>query len=248
MENAMENAMEVPATAAACGNHILSSLPENEYQALRPALEFFPTPARTVLFERDKEIRYAYFPLSGCHSVLAIMKNGAAIEVGTIGNEGLSSIDVLTGSSIANETTICQIPGDSLRMPAQKFRQSLESLPELRRLAYCFLHAYLAHVSQSVACNRLHSTEERFARWILASHDRVDRKEFQLTHEFLADMLGVHRPSVTMIARKFQQAGLLDYHRGIVKILDRAGLEEAACECYSVVRKKFTRALARPLG
>lgn len=238
----------VPVRASACSNHILSNLPEAEYQALRPALEYVPTPQRTVLFERDGEIRYVYFPLSGCHSVLAVMQDGAAVEVGTIGNEGLSTVDVLTGSTIATERTICQIPGDSLRMPAEKFKQAIEGKSELRRLTYRFLQAYLSHVSQSVACNRLHSTQERFAKWILASHDRVQGDEFQLTQEFLADMLGVHRPSVSLIARRFQQAGLLDYRRGIVRVLDRAGLEETACECYAVVRKQFARVLGKPVG
>jgi CRP-like cAMP-binding protein len=238
----------VPATASACSNHILSSLPETEYQALKPALEYFLTPMRTVLFERESEIRYVYFPLSGCHSVLAIMQDGAAVEVGTIGNEGMSTVDVLTGSTIATETTICQIPGASLRIPREKFKQAIEGNNELRRLTYRFLQAYLSQVSQSVACNRLHSTQDRFARWILLSHDRIQGDEFQLTQEYLADMLGVHRPSVSLVARRFQQAGLLDYRRGIIKILDRAGLEEAACECYAVVRKQFARALGKPVG
>lgn len=239
---------EVPTVASRCNNLILSSLPEAEYQALLPDLEFFPTPLRTVLFERDGEIRHVYFPLSGCHSVLAIMEDGAAVEVGTVGNEGLSTVDILTGSVIATETTICQIPGDSLRIPAEKFQRAIAGNTELRRLSYRFLQAYLSHVSQSVACNRLHTTEERFARWILASHDRVHGDEFQLTQEFLADMLGVHRPNVTLVARRFQQAGLIDYRRGIIKILDRNGLEEATCECYAAVRKQFARALGKPVG
>ncbi|HEY0845359.1 MAG TPA: Crp/Fnr family transcriptional regulator [Noviherbaspirillum sp.] len=238
----------VPTVASKCSNLILSSLPDAEYQALLPDLEFFPTPLRTVLYERDKEIRHVYFPLSGCHSVLAIMEDGAAVEVGTVGNEGLSTVDVLTGSVIATETTICQIPGDSLRMPTEKFLRAIEGNTELRRMSYRFLQAYLSHVSQSVACNRLHTTEERFARWILASHDRVHGDEFQLTQEFLADMLGVHRPNVTLVARRFQQAGLLDYRRGIVRILDRDGLEEAACECYAAVRKQYARVLGKPIG
>lgn len=238
----------VPATAAACSNRILSSLPEAEYQALAPALEYVPTPMRMVLFERDKEIRHVYFPLSGCHSVLAIMRDGAAVEVGTIGNEGLSTVDVLTGSTTATETTICQIPGDSLRIRREKFNEAIERNVELRRLVYRFFQAYLSQVSQSVACNRLHSTENRFARWILISHDRMQGDEFQLTQEFLADMLGVHRPAVSLIARRFQQAGLLDYRRGTIKILDRAGLEQTVCECYGVVRKQFARALGAPVG
>lgn len=238
----------VPATASACSNHILSSLPEAEYQALRPALEFVPTPMHTVLFKRDREIRHVYFPLSGCHSVLAIMQDGAAVEVGTIGNEGMSTVDVLTGSTVATETTVCQIAGDSLRITADKFKRAIVEHAELRRLVYRFLQAYLSQVSQSVACNRLHRTEERFARWILLSHDRVEGDELRLTQEYLADMLGVHRPSVSLIARRFQQAGLLDYHRGTIRILDRTGLEKTACECYAAVRAQFARVLGKPVG
>ncbi|TFW01139.1 Crp/Fnr family transcriptional regulator [Oxalobacteraceae bacterium OM1] len=242
-------AMEAPPLAAVdCTNLVLSRLPETEYQALRPDLEFFPTPAKTVLFHRDEEITHIYFPLSGCHSVLAVMQNGAAVEVGTIGNEGLSTVDVLTGSTVATETTVCQIPSDNLRIPTAQFKRALENNPELRHLSYRFLQGYLSHISQSVACNRLHSTEERFARWILASEDRVGANEFPLTQEYLADMLGVHRPSVSVIARRFQQAGLLDYRRGVVTVLDRRGLEAAACECYAEVKKQFARVLGKPLG
>lgn len=238
----------VPATAKACVNLLLARVPEDEYQALKPDLEFFPTKARTVLFERDQEIRHVYFPLTSCHSVLATMADGDAVEVGTVGNEGLSTVDVLMGSTVAIETTICQIPGDSLRIPIDKFRQALEHNKELQRLCYRFLQAYLSHVSQSVACNRLHTTEERFARWILASHDRVQRDQFQLTQEFLADMLGVHRPLVSLIARRFQLAGLIDYRRGIVTVIDRHGLEESTCECYAIVKKQFERILGKSIG
>jgi len=240
--------MYVPATAEQCPNHLLSRLPEDEYQMLRPHLEYFPTPIKTVLFERGGEIRYVHFPLSGAHSVLAIMEDGSAVEVGTVGLEGMSTVDVLTGSTQATETTICQIPGESLRMRVEQFNELLGRAPEFRRLLYRFLQAYLSQVSQSVACNRLHTTEERFARWILLSHDRVKGDTFQLTQEFLADMLGVHRPSVTLVARNFQQAGLLTYNRGVITILDRAGLEEASCECYKVVRKQFEKALGKGMG
>lgn len=240
--------MSVPAIAAECANLLLARLPEDEYRMLRPHLEYFPTPLKTVLYERGKEIRHVYFPLSGAHSVLAVMEDGAAVEVGTVGFEGLSTVDVLTGSTQATETTICQIAGDSLRMPADKFNEVLGAATEFRRLAYRFLQAYLSQVSQSVACNRLHSTEERFARWILASHDRARSDTFYLTQEFLADMLGVHRPSITLIARSFQQAGLLTYRRGDITILDRDGIEEACCECYRVVRNQFEKALGKPMS
>jgi CRP-like cAMP-binding protein len=113
----------------------------------------------------------------------------------------------------------------------------------LRKLVYRYLQAYLSQVSQSVACNRLHSTEERFARWLLISHDRVDGDVFHITQEFLANMLGVHRPSVTVVSKTFQQAGLITYNRGTVTVLDRKGLEAACCECYAVVRQKFQSAI-----
>ncbi|WP_019139754.1 Crp/Fnr family transcriptional regulator [Noviherbaspirillum massiliense] len=240
--------MAVPASAQECANHLLSRLPEQEYQALKPHLTWVPTPLRMVLFERDKKIEYVYFPLSGAHSVLSIMEGGAMVEVGNFGNEGFSTVEILTGSELAIETTICQIPGESLRMDAAKFREILNGENELRRLVYRYLQAYLAQVSQSVACNRLHSTEERFARWILMSHDRAPGDEFQLTQEFLADMLGVHRPSVSLVARTFQRAGLLKYNRGVVTILDRAGIEEACCECYGVVRKQFERTIGKSVS
>lgn len=240
--------MQIPVTPGECSNFLLSHIPENEYTELRPHLEFFPTPLKTVLFERNKEIEYAYFPLSGEHSVLAIMEDGAAVEVGTVGNEGMSTVDTLTGSKLAIETTICQIAGNSLRLPVGKFVALLEKLPGLKRICYRYLQAYLSQVSQSVACNRLHSTEERFAKWVLMSLDRVQGNEFHITQEFLADMLGVHRPSVTLVARTFQQAGIIKYHRGSVTVLDRPALEEACCECYETVRQQFIRILGKDTG
>lgn len=237
--------MSIPETAGECTNYILSHLPVHEYEVVRQHLELFPTPLRTVLFERDKEIRHTYFPLSGEHSVLAVMEDGSAVEVGTVGNEGMSTVDTLTGGMTAIETTICQIAGESLRMPVGKFMELRERLPELNRLCNRFLQAYLSQVSQSVACNRLHTTEERFARWILMSHDRVEGDEFHITQEFLAIMLGVHRPSVTLVARSFQQAGLIRYNRGTVTVVDRDGLEEASCECYQVVKRQFIRILGQ---
>jgi CRP-like cAMP-binding protein len=176
------------------------------------------------------------------------MEDGAAVEVGTVGNEGFSTVDLLTGSEIATETTICQIPGEALRMPTAKFMEAIAGDTPLRRITLRYLQAYLSQVSQSVACNRLHSIEQRFARWILISHDRVPGDELQLTQEFLADMLGVYRPSVSLVARTYQQAGLIKYTRGRITILDRAGLEEACCECYAVVRKNFERAIGRSLS
>lgn len=231
-----------------CKNTLLALLPDDEYQALARHLQLVPTPFSTVLFERDKPIEYVYFPCSGAHSVLAVMEDGAMVEVGTVGNEGMSTVDAIIGSEVATETIVCQIPGESLRLPLARFREATAGDMPLRRIAQRYLQAYLSQVSQSVACNRLHSIEERFARWVLMSHDRVPGDEFQLTQEYLAGMLGVHRPSVSLVARTFQQAGIIKYNRGTIAVLDRPALEDACCECYFVVRRQFERALGTAAG
>lgn len=239
--------MQEPAPLAKdCANRLLALLPEAEYQALRPHLELIETPHRFVVYERDKPISHVYFPLAGAHSVLAFMENGAAAEVGTIGNEGFSTIEAVIGSRVALETTIAQIPGWALRLPRKIFDAAIDSGSTLRDVTMRYFQVYLTQVSQSVACNRLHSLEQRFARWVLMSQDRVPGEDFYLTQEFLADMLGVHRPSVSLVAQSFQLAGALRYHRGVMKILDRKRLEAACCECYGVVRRRYEKAFGPP--
>lgn len=240
--------MDIPASPDACANALLARLPAPEYSNLYPFLEWTACPLKSTFYQRDQPIEHVYFPLSGEHSVLAIMENGTAVEVGTVGNEGFSPVDVLTGSRESLETVTCQIAGEALRMPIAPFMAAIEGNTELRKLVFRYLRAYLAQVSQSVACNRLHTIEERFAKWLLMNHDRVPGDEIHITQEFLADMLGVHRPSVSLIARQFQQLGLIRYSRGLVNILDRPGIEDASCECYGVVRKQFERALGVKVG
>ena len=240
--------MTVSERAADCGNLLLSRLPEDEYQRIRPHLEWIPCPFKSSFYHRGQPIEFVHFPLGGEHSVLAIMENGAAIEVGTVGFEGFSTIEALTGGREALETVTCQIPGEALRMRLAPFLAAIEDKTALRDLVYRYLYAYLAQVSQAVACNRLHTTEERFAKWLLMCHDRVPGDDIAITQEFLADMLGVHRPSVSLIARGFQQLGLIRYSRGLVVILDRPGLEEASCECYATVRMRFEQAMGISLA
>lgn len=239
--------MHVPQSRQECRNLLLAMLPDEDYEQLVPDLEYIPTPLHFTLFERNGSIRHAYFPLSGEHSLLTTMANGATVEVGTVGFEGFSTVDLLTGSDIAVTTTVCQIPGDALRMEAGRFLALTNGDTPLRRLCLRYLQAYLAQISQAVACNALHAVEQRFARWILMSHDRVHQMPFQLTHEYLASMLGVHRPSVTLVAGRFQERGLIEYKRGVVTVLDRPGLENAACECYDIGRKHFQRLLGRSM-
>lgn len=235
----------IPQNPAACSNLLLSMLPEVEYQSLLSHLEMVETPLNFRLCERDQTIQHAYFPLDGGHSILATMQDGAQVEVGTVGFEGMSTADLILGGDVAIETNVCQIPGTALRMPAEVFLRMTAGDTALRRVASRYLQAYLSMVSQNVACNRLHDIEHRLAKWLLMSHDRVHKQDFNLTQEYLAAMLGVHRPSVSIAASVLQRAGIIDYKRGRINVLDRQALENASCECYEIVQKNFKRILGR---
>lgn len=238
--------MSVPTPSAdPSKNRLLSMLSSEDYQLLQPHLKLVHMDFKQVLFERNNPIDYVYFPVSSVFSILSIMHDGTAVEVATVGNDGFAGIDVLIGADVATDTTICQVAGESFSMRASAFRNAVTNDTPLRRIAQRYLQLYLSQVSQSVACNRLHTIEERFARWVLMTHDRVGRDAFHLTHEFLADMLGVHRPSVSLVASAFQQAGMIKYARGNLTILDRAGLENTSCECYAVVKKQVERLLGK---
>lgn len=232
--------MSVPETRTGeCNNLLLSVLPAAYRETLSKSLELVYTEFKQVLYERNKRIPYVYFPCNSVESILTFMQNGTAVEAGTVGNEGFIGIILLMGDNIATDTTICQIAGDSLRMSSADFIEATTGDTQLRRAVQRYIPAYISQVSQSVACNRLHTIEERFARWLLMTQDRVMGNEFYLTQEFLADMLGVHRPSVSLVASTFQQAGIIKYHRGHMTILNRAQLEDTACECYATVRSQF---------
>lgn len=220
-------------------NRLLGLLPRQERERLAPMLEPVQSSFRDVLQETGATVEYAHFPCDAVYSVLTSMRDGTAVEVATIGNEGFVGLELLVGAFPAIDTTICQAAGSSLRMRAADFREAIEGDTPLRRVVQQFLHAYLGQLSQSVACNRLHTIEERFSRWVLMTHDRVKTDRFYLTQEFLADMLGVHRPSVSLVAAAFQQAGMIRYTRGNLTILDRAALEHACCECYAAAKLRF---------
>ncbi|WP_194727111.1 Crp/Fnr family transcriptional regulator [Noviherbaspirillum malthae] len=229
-------------------NHLLAKLSDEHLAPLCPLLERVHTRPKEILHTQHAPIQYVYFPSSGALSNLVFLNDGSAIEVGTVGNEGCSAIELVAGASVANETTVCQIEGVSLRITVGDFRKTIQGPTPLRHVTESYLQAYLAQLSQSVACNRKHSLEARFARWLLLTHDRVQGREFLLTQEFLADMLGVHRPSVSLVASGFQKMGIIEYKRGQMKILNRAALEHESCECYAMVRDQFKRVLNVPYG
>jgi CRP-like cAMP-binding protein len=229
-------------------NRILSALPDREQAVVRPDLERVTLRGRDILYPADEPLAFVYFPQGAVLSVLTVMQNGAAVEIGTFGLEGLSGAQLILGGDRAPSQMICQIPGETLRMPVDRFLYHLKTAPTFQRIVRRYTEALFNFMGQSIACNRLHTVDERCARWLLMSHDRVGGDQFDLTQEFLAIMLGVHRPGVSIAAASLQQAGFIRYIRGHVEIRDRKGLESAACECYKITADQFARSLHEAVG
>jgi CRP-like cAMP-binding protein len=186
-----------------------------------------------------------YFSMTGVISLVTVLRDGVTVETATIGSEGMVGIHAaLAGGPLVNGQAVGQVPGESLVMEADAFRVEVDGDRQLRDLMLVYLQALFAQISQAVACNSVHEIEQRAAKWLLETHDRVHRDTFLLTQELLAQMLGVTRPSVTVAARTLQQAGLIRYRRGEITVLDRNGLEEAACECYQATHEAYERLMA----
>ncbi len=224
-------------------NRLLAVLPRREYDRLRPNLERFSLALRDILHEANGPIAHVVFPLSGVISLVLVMEDGLGLEVGTVGNEGMVGIPLFLGSDRSPMRAICRIPGEAVRMGAAAFRQEMRRAGPLYGLVQRATQTVLHQLAQSTACNHRHSVEQRMCRWLLMSHDRVGADDFPLTQEFLAQMLGVRRPTVTAVAGTLQKAGLISYHRGRMTVLDRRGLEAAYCECYRAVRRELDRLL-----
>jgi CRP-like cAMP-binding protein len=194
---------------------------------------------RQQIYESEQPIDEVYFPLDSVLSVVARMEDGSQIEIGTIGREGMSAFPLLMGASSTANFCYCQVRGRAIKIPATVFRELTASDPAFRQLLDRYLQAYVNMLGQLAACNRLHSIYERCARWLLMTHDRVNSDKIPLTQEFLAMMLGTGRSGVAIAAATLQNAGFIKYTHGTIQILDRAGLERSACECYEVAREQF---------
>lgn len=193
-----------------------------------------------------ERISHVYFPLAGVISLMSPTQEAGWIETATIGNEGMVGVSVfLGGSAIGNGQAIGQVEGEMITVPSDRFRAFIDSDGKLRELLLSYTQALFAQISQSVACNGVHPLAQRCARWLLETHDRVPGDEFDLTQEFLADMLAVHRPTVTIAAHTLQEAGLIRYRRGRIGVLDRSGLEEAACDCYELSKAEYRRLMPK---
>jgi CRP-like cAMP-binding protein len=233
----------------ATNNRILAALATDspaDFAWLALQLEPVELAQGAVIAPANETLTWVYFPLTSVASVISRMSSGSA-EVGTIGNEGLVGLDVLLQGQPSPNETVAQIPGRALRVSAAALADGTEQRPALRRMVSRYAHAYLTQVAQTASCNALHGIEQRCARWLLMTHDRVGgADQFPLTQEYLAIMLGVRRAGVSEAAGALQDAGLIRYRRGGIQILDRAGLEAAVCECYGIVRRHFDH--LRPAG
>jgi len=229
----------IPKTNREIPNRILRSLPPSEYEQLLPHVELVRLRIGQVLHEPGDEMHYVYFPNHGVLSMLTVLESGEAVEIATVGNEGIADLSVFLGLKVATSRLINQVPGEVWRLERASFLQLVSQCPGLRAGLGFYMVAMFTLVSQSAACNRLHSLEERCARWILMTHDRVDADTFPLTQEFLSTMLGVRRPSVTVAAGMLQKAGFITYSRGNMTVVDRAALEASACECYQIITEQF---------
>jgi len=203
-------------------------------------MKSMPLTHRLFLLKRDQPIAHVYFPEGGVCSLTTSMKDGSAVEVATVGREGMIGFELFIGSPLASVDAFVQVPGGAaLRLPADAFRREMDTKGALFQAVARYSRALLTQIVQTAACNRLHKVQGRCARWMLLTHDRVDTDEFPLSHEFLSYMLGVERSTVTVIAGALQKSGLIRYVHGRVKVIDRAGLEAAACECYQVAAERF---------
>jgi CRP-like cAMP-binding protein len=225
-------------------NRLLSALSRELQIRLLPRMEKVTLTVRQVLFEADAPIGHVYFPLSGATSLVITLKAGETVEIATVGNEGMLGTPVFLGAERGAMKAVCQVAGQALRMRSEGFRHSLVEHPDLADMVRRYTQGMINQISQTTACNHVHSVQQRMCRWLLTTHDRVGADEFHLTQEFLAQMLGVRRPSVTVAAGILQRAGAIAYQRGRIRIVDRAGLEAASCECYETLRQDIDRLLA----
>jgi CRP-like cAMP-binding protein len=227
-------------------NRLLAALNVEQFGTLEPHLEEVDLPVGRLVYEHGETIDYAYFPCDSIVSITAAMKRGGSTpEMVTIGREGILGLVPLLGDRQAFGRYVVQVPGSALRIDHRHLDAAWRAHPAIRTTFLRYLQALLAQAFQSVACNAIHSVEARCCRWILMTHDRARQDDLSLTHEFLAAMLGVHRPTVTIVTPALQTAGLIAQRRKSILIVDRPGLEQASCECYGHIRGKFESLLPK---
>ena len=223
-------------------NRLLASLRPDEIDRLLPSLESVPLLTGMPVYEPNERMTHVYFPISGIVSMTSDMREGT-VEVGTVGREGMTGLPLVLRADTMPTRAFVQVPGHSYRMSAEDLLTTMSESPRFERRLLRYALALFDQSAQHAACNRLHALEERCARWLLMTHDRVDGDVLPLKQQFLAEMLGVHRPAVTLAAGALQKAGVIRYTRGKVTVVDRPALERASCECYQIIARRTEQLL-----
>jgi len=224
-------------------NHLLAALSADEFARISSNLEWVPLPLGEAVCEPGMKMHYVYFPITSIVSLLYVMEGGASAEIAVVGNEGLVGVSLFMGGETTTSRAVVQSAGHAFRMKGTLLKAEFFRAGPMQRLLLRYTQALLTQMAQTAVCNRHHSVDQQLCRWLLLSLDRLPSNELIMTQELIANMLGVRREGVTEAAGKLQQAGLIEYRRGHITVLDRAGLETRVCECYAVVKKEFDRLL-----
>ncbi|HVC10768.1 MAG TPA: Crp/Fnr family transcriptional regulator [Burkholderiales bacterium] len=221
------------------GNGILAALLATEYKRILPRLERVTLKRGEIVYRAEQKIDAVYFPEEAVIAMVDTTDDGRTVEVGVIGREGLVGINIFLGGAVTPDRAIVQLSGGAMRMKSKDLRKEMRFGSPLQRLLLAYTRTFLAVISQSVACSQHHTVEQRLTRWLLTMNDYAKSREFPMFQKSIADMLGVRRVSVTDAARKLQSAGLINYRRGGMRVLDKRGLERQSCECYRFIRRQY---------
>ncbi|MEH2251372.1 Crp/Fnr family transcriptional regulator [Nostoc sp.] len=224
-------------------NRLLAALSTSDYERLVPHLKLVSLPTRQVIYEPGEPITHVYFPQHAVVSIVTNMEDGSTVEVGIVSNEGIVGIPVILGGKTTTTKVFVQVSGAAMQMDADVLRTEFNRGGAIQNLLLRYVRAIYTELTQGCACNRLHTLEERLARWLLTVSDRLESEDFPLTQEFIAQMLGVRRSGVTVAASTLSRTGMIRYQRGHISILNREDLEATSCECYRVIRGEFARLL-----
>jgi CRP-like cAMP-binding protein len=238
--------MDKKLTAVPHRNRLLDAFESASSARVAPHLERVEFKLGDIVCEAGGILNHAYFPNGAVLSLLTVLENGSAIETANIGREGAFGLFAAMYSRVSFNRSLVQLEGGLLRVPIKVLQREFEQSAHIRNLFVSYSETLLAQIQQTVACNSMHTTQERICRWLLMMHDRADAEDLVYTHEFLAAMMGVNRKSVTLAAQALQTAGFINYRRGKMQVLDRRGLEKASCECYRVIKERFTAFLTPP--
>ncbi len=224
-------------------NHLLDALPESDYTRIHASLEYVSMPLGQALYESGGQLQHVYFPTTAIISLLYVLENGASAEIAVVGNEGVLGVSLFMGGETTPSRAVVQSAGFGYRMRATLLKQEFNRGGPMMHLLLRYTQALITQMAQTAVCNRHHSIEQQLCRWLLLSLDRLAADDLNMTQELIANMLGVRREGVTEAAGKLQRAGLIEYSRGHIRVLDRPKLELRVCECYQVVKTEFDRLL-----